>query len=379
MGRRAKSIFVTVVVLAAVLVAPAYGASEVVDPGESIQEAIEAARPGDTIIVRPGTYAESLEIRTEGIRLLGSGAVLTPPQQAPQTFCNEDEFVVGMCIVGEANEETFETGRLLPNVTVDGFTMQGFGMGVFAAATRNLTVSHNYFRDNLAYGAFALSSTGAQFLYNSAQDSGFAAYYIGDSPEANATVRGNRAEGSDIGLFFRAARGARVVDNVFSGNCAGVLASSDPTQAGDLTLARNEIFHNDRLCEPEGGHDEGHDGQEGNEEYQQAPEEEQPEEEEPSISGAGIILFGTRNVNVRGNNVWGNEPSGQADLAGGIVVMTDPFTDALPSDITVTRNRSFENKPADLVWDRTGTEIRFLGNRCVSSQPMGLCGGGGSG
>lgn len=377
MVRKAKSILVGVILLAVGLVAPAYGASDVVDHGESIQAAIDAAQPGDTIVVRPGTYHESLEIRKEGIKLLGSGAVLTPPQEPPETLCNEGPFVVGMCIAGEVDEATFEAGEPLANVTVDGFTIEGFGMGIFAVATENLSVSHNVFRDNAVYGAFALSSTGTRYLYNSARNNGVAGYYIGDSPHADATVLGNSSEGSLIGLFFRSARGARVAHNVFSDNCTGVSVVSDPAPAGDLTLADNEIFENHRLCEFE--EEEGHEGHEGDDGYEEEEghegdeEGQAQEEEEPTFSGIGIALSGAQNVVVRRNNVWGNEPAGEADFAGGILVFTDPFTGAVPSEILVRGNRSFDNKPADLVWDETGSGIRFVANRCGSSKPQGLC------
>src|SRR6266487_2233855 len=44
----------------------------VVGPGHSIQAAINAARPGDTVFVKPGVYHQSVQIRTNGITLRGS-------------------------------------------------------------------------------------------------------------------------------------------------------------------------------------------------------------------------------------------------------------------------------------------------------------------
>jgi pectin methylesterase-like acyl-CoA thioesterase len=65
----------------------------VVGPGHSIQAAINAARPGDTVFVRPGVYHQSVQIRKNGITLRGSGAfhggtVLVPPKHIPKTLCN---------------------------------------------------------------------------------------------------------------------------------------------------------------------------------------------------------------------------------------------------------------------------------------------------
>ena len=54
------------------------------ETGESIQTAIDHARPGDTIRVAAGEFRENLTITTDGITLRGAGSgrdgtVLTPP------------------------------------------------------------------------------------------------------------------------------------------------------------------------------------------------------------------------------------------------------------------------------------------------------------
>lgn len=44
----------------------------VVPAGQSIQKAIERARPGDTVRVAAGTFRENLDITTDGLQLLGA-------------------------------------------------------------------------------------------------------------------------------------------------------------------------------------------------------------------------------------------------------------------------------------------------------------------
>ena len=55
--------------------------SSVVGPGESIQKAINAAHPGDTIVVR-GVHREDVVIRKNGIKLRGDDAVIEAPTRA---------------------------------------------------------------------------------------------------------------------------------------------------------------------------------------------------------------------------------------------------------------------------------------------------------
>ena len=81
------------VVLAATLVlttsagaGSAYAAKTVVGPGDSIQAAVDAAQPGDTIVVQ-GLHQENVAITTDGISLRGQGAVLEPAATPTENAC----------------------------------------------------------------------------------------------------------------------------------------------------------------------------------------------------------------------------------------------------------------------------------------------------
>src|SRR5215212_4498302 len=75
----------TVLVVSGVVLAAAIGSagavSSVVGPGESIQKAVNAAHPGDTIVVR-GVHREDVVIRKNGIKLRGEDAVIQAPPRA---------------------------------------------------------------------------------------------------------------------------------------------------------------------------------------------------------------------------------------------------------------------------------------------------------
>ena len=66
----------------------------VIGPHQSIQAAVNAARPGDTVLLLPGVYHQSVQIRKDDITLRGSGAfrggtVLVPPKKFPPTLCTQ--------------------------------------------------------------------------------------------------------------------------------------------------------------------------------------------------------------------------------------------------------------------------------------------------
>jgi nitrous oxidase accessory protein NosD len=158
----------------------------VVGPGQSIQAAINAARPGDTVFVRPGVYHQSVQIRTNGITLRGSGAfrggtVLVPPKHFPKT-------------------------RFVSSRTV--------------------------------------------FANDTAIGNDEAGFYVGDSPQADTVVRNDQAFGNQFGIFIRHARHVLVTGNVVSGNCQGILVLDDGQRggAGNATIEFNRVFDNNKFC-----------------------------------------------------------------------------------------------------------------------------------
>ncbi len=320
-------------------------------PGDSIQAAINAASPGDTIVVHPGVYHESLLIKKDGIKLRGSGAsskgtVLEPPK-SPTTRCMRGGS--GICIFGS------RSGGPVSDVRVKGFLVRGFHVfGLVAFGAANTWVSHSAFVNNGEYGAASFSSTGTHLLYNTASGSEEAGLYLGDTPKGNFVVRGNTASGNFQGIFLRDSAYGNIVDNDVHGNCVGivVLDTGDPTIAGHYNIHDNEAHQNDKFCPAQGG-----------------------EEGAPALSGIGIFIVGGRANTVWSNTVWANKPSKAGTfMPGGIVLVSAKGLTggAVETGNKVTGNQAYNNRPVDIAWDQKGHNT-FKKNKCDFSDPGGLC------
>ena len=85
--------------------------SSVVGPGESIQKAVNAAHPGDTIVVR-GVHREDVVIRKNGIKLRGEDAVIEAPTRAKaDSPCSKTFGPEAICVVGDVNLDTLKVNR----------------------------------------------------------------------------------------------------------------------------------------------------------------------------------------------------------------------------------------------------------------------------
>ena len=167
----------------------------------------------------------------------------------------------------------------------------------------------------------------------------------------NTAIR-NGVGGEGFGFFLRDSSHGTVIGNRASRNCIGFLFldTGSPGPVSDWTAKGNTANRNNGAC-PAG-------------------------EEGPPTSGTGIGLVGTDSVEVTKNHVFSNRPSIDSPFAGGIVAISaTQFGGAELTNNLIARNVAFHNKPADIVWDKTGTGNRFKRNLCATSMPAGICGG----
>ena len=331
--------------------APAEAKTISVQHGQSIQAAINAAKPGDTVRLEPGVYKQSLLIKKR-LTLTGRHATLTNPSTAPKIACNMGGKAVGVCVVGKGDFQKGTVTKRVKNVRITGLTIRGFAAeGVFGFGTRNLRVDHSRLSKNGGYGAFSLASKGTVYANNVATGNAAPGLYVGDSPGANAVIRRNRStKNLGEGILLRHATGGTVSHNVLSGNCAGLFVLADaPGPAGGFTISKNTVTKNTRKCAGE------------------------PADNEPPISGVGIGLLGAFKTTVSGNTVKGNAPSGPSLVSGGIVAVSGPQKTPPQNDV-IKGNNADANNPFDLMWDGTGS-VSFSKNLCHTSSPTGLCTG----
>src|SRR5919112_233024 len=160
----------------AVGVGSAQAANKVVGPGESIQKAVNAAHPGDTIVVR-GVHREDVVIRKDGIKLRGEDAVLEAPTRAKaDSPCSRAFGPEAICVLGDENIKTGKLeGQRVSDVSVSGFTIRGFKIAgkvgesayvIDVIGARNATVVENRAIGNVASGINAFSSNNTTVVRN---------------------------------------------------------------------------------------------------------------------------------------------------------------------------------------------------------------------
>jgi hypothetical protein len=231
-----------------------------VSPTESIQTKIDAAAPGATICVDAGVYRENLHIAKDGITLKGEGPGITvlerpakpvqvcvPVNIEPIGYQNFD--VNGIC-VADVNADG-DILRVVKDVRVTGFTVRNFrGVGIIFAGTNRPRADHNVAANNSGYGITAFNSTHGLFEYNVSYGSGDAGFYVGNSPNADFTVRYNTAFANLWGILVRDASIGSVRDNMLRDSCSGLVFLNSGTTTGvhNWRASHNIVVHNDEFC-----------------------------------------------------------------------------------------------------------------------------------
>jgi parallel beta-helix repeat protein len=421
----------------AVGVGSAGAQSSVVGPGESIQKAVNAAHPGDTIVVR-GVHREDVIIRKDGIKLRGEDAVIEAPTKAKaDSPCSR---VVGrpeaICVWGDFNIKTGElTGPHVSDVSVSGFTIRGFkikGKGDNTAfvidvyAARNATVVGNRTIGNVAGGIGvgrsinttvaknhvigspetdseginvdndARNTTVVNNVVRGISESRNARNAIEVEESIDTTVAGNDLIDDWLGVFLENSTGTKVLSNDISGFGIVGIYMEGPKPANAKVVGNHisggpwGIFITDTHQGSVVGN-QVHDNCAGMffEAFKAEPvgdfevkgntvEDNTRSCQGPKFgrkfSGIGIALLGASGIEVTANHISGNVPSGPTAVSGGVVVSTDPYF----GGTTKPKNNSvvannFGRNKPDISWDKSGSGNRFIANNCNTSKPKGLC------
>ena len=364
---RVKMTFAVLAITALALSLPASSTANrtvTVESGESIQGAIDKAKPYTTIKIEAGTYAESLLIDKDGIELIGEGRkkthIVPPANPVAGEGCVDPTVSPpvapnGICIFDV--DAQFNPLSTVEDVEISHLSVDGFeANSVFFFHTEDGKLTRTILSDYGEYGVFANDSSGTKIARNVTYNSDEAhnpeaGIYIGDSPNADAAVWKNVSWGNLLGIFARDAANGKVRENKSFSNCVGILFlnTDAPVDVAHWLAEDNVVAANNRACPPG--------------------------EEAPPLSGVGIAVLGGHDIDLIDNGVFGNRTADgfQSAFAGGIVVTASPFgpTPVPSTDIKVGFNTALGNNP-DLVVDE-GNEAKLFANDCLTSTPDGLC------
>src|SRR6266498_1755338 len=240
------------------LPAPALaGGDRVIRVTTTIQAAVDAAMPGDTVLVPPGTYRESVLIDKSDLTLRGSrGAEI-----------DAHGFTNGIT-VGTGEETPGPDGfpvcppLALRNVTVEGLTVRNAeDNGIFMIGVDGFQVRGGRYLDNHEYGVFPRCSTHGAIEGSLAEGANDTGIYVGNDTEV--TVTGNRATGNTSGFEVENSSDVVVRGNRSSGNTAGILVFVLPglprTATDHVLVEGNVVTRNNRPnpVPPDSGEDLG--------------------------------------------------------------------------------------------------------------------------
>ena len=127
----------------------------------TIQAAVDAAQPGDTILVPPGTYRESVLVTKSHLTITGS----------PAAIIDAEGFPTGIR-VGTGRISRDGPVPTCPPLAVEGFTLKGLTIthggfsGVFLVGVDGYRLTGTRYVDNPVYGPFPVCSRNGLIDFN---------------------------------------------------------------------------------------------------------------------------------------------------------------------------------------------------------------------
>jgi parallel beta-helix repeat-containing protein len=343
-------------------------ASNVIVVSTTIQAALDAANPGDTILVPPGTYHESVRVTKDNITIVGSrGAIIDAGNR------------IGIR-VGIGSRSVVNGIQVCPALALHNFILKGLTIrnarfaGVFLIGVDGYHLTGTKYVDNPIYGPFPVCSANGIIDFNSVEGGSSlstnmgidAGIYVGDSN--TVTVRKNSVTNYAAGIEIENTSNAVVEENVLRGNSGGILVfvlpGLDKPFSDNVRIEHNEVIHNN-VPNP-------------------VPFEPGPTGDPLGQlpTGTGILNVGADDVLITNNKVIGNDSLGVAIIQnpfGGL----DPRIEPNPDRNKVRRNVILQNGRSpdpvralspgvDIAYDGTGVGTCFIDNIFRTEFPTGI-------
>jgi hypothetical protein len=207
------------------------------DDHPTIQEAVDAAEPGDLVLIAPGTYEEAVNVETDELTIRGL-------DRNEVVLDGGFELDNGIRVVG-AN------GVAIENMTARNYTNNGFfWTGVEGYRGSYLTT----YRIG-DYGVYAFDSTKGLIEHSYASGSPDAGFYIGQCYPCDAVIDGVVSEYNGLGYSGTNSGGNLVIVNsTFRYNRAGIVPNSGSYELcypeRDTTIVGNVVHGNNQPDTP---------------------------------------------------------------------------------------------------------------------------------
>ncbi len=311
------------------------GVIEVPGDHDTIQAAVDAALPGDLILIAPGTYHEAVDVVTDRLTIRGL-------DRNEVVLDGRFELDNGIRVLGA-------DGVAIENMTARNYTRNGF----FWTGAEGYRGSYLTVHRTGDYGIYAFDSVRGQLEHSYAAGSPDAGFYIGQCYPCDAVIDSVVSEHNGLGYSGTDAGGnLLIVNSTFRFNRAGVVPNSGSYELcypqRETTIVGNLVYSNN-----------------------------QPDTPAISVAllamGNGILpAGGVRNV-IERNRVWDHDRTGI-----GLV----PFLEETPNDdmptpeewsLSCDEQRAqpvAEVIPDVLIWD--AHENRVVGNVVSDSREADL-------
>lgn len=178
-----------------------------VQPGDSIQTALDNAASGDVIILKPGIYTENIIVAKDGLTIQSESG---NPDDTIITAKSSDKHVIslqadnvkisGLGLTGTKNDYTGIYLSECNHCIIENNKILNNGYGIYLLNSKSNNLSNNVVTNNGEYGIILSSSTNNTFSGNTASDNKGTGIHISTS-DGN-TLTGNNVSSNDVyGLF----------------------------------------------------------------------------------------------------------------------------------------------------------------------------------